>query len=158
MLIPPLAKLMPSIYKYGAYALIASAIYGTGWLQGSHREQIKTAKFEAATVALGEAAKQHAEQVAKADKLRKEKADAENKRTITNLRADVKRLRDNRASGGGLSAPATSAESPERICFDPAKLSGALRKFDEGVLGLVEGCSEAVINLDTAKKWAQEHE
>ena len=79
-------------------------------------------------------------------------------RTITNLRADVKRLRDNRASGGGLSAPATSAESPGRICFDPAKLSGALRKFDEGVLGLVEGCSEAVINLDTAKKWAQENE
>lgn len=150
--------LLPSIYKYGAYALIAAAIYGFGWLQGAHGEQIKAAKFEAATEAFSVAAKQHAEQVAKADKLRKEKADAENKRTITNLRADVKRLRDNRASGGGLSAPATSAESPDRICFDPAKLSGALRKFDEGVLGLVEGCSESVINLDTAKKWAQENE
>ena len=150
--------LLPSIYKYGAYALIAAAIYGFGWLQGAHGEQIKAAKFEAATEALSEAAKQHAEQVANADKLRKEKADAENKRTITSLRADVKRLRDERTRGGGLSAPAASAESPDRICFDPAKLSGALRKFDEGILGLVEGCSEAVINLDTAKKWAQEHE
>lgn len=158
MFIPPLTKLMPSIYKYGAYALIAAAIYGFGWLQGAHREQLKAAKFEAATEALGVAAKQHAEQVAKADKLRKEKADAENKRTINNLRADVKRLRDERTRGGGLSAPAPSAESPDRICFDPAKLSGALRKFDEGVLGLVEGCSESVINLDTAKKWAQENE
>ncbi len=158
MFIPPLTKLMPSIYKYGAYALIAAAIYGFGWLQGAHREQLKAAKFEAATEALGVAAKQHAEQVAKADKLRKEKADAENKRTINNLRADVKRLRDERTRGGGLSAPATSAESPDRICFDPAKLSGALRKFDEGVFGLVEGCSEAVINLDTAKKWAQDNE
>ena len=150
--------LLPSIYKYGAYALIAAAIYGFGWLQGAHGEQIKAAKFEAATEAFSVAAKQHAEQVAKADKLRKEKADAENKRTITNLRADVKRLRDNRASGGGLSAPATSAESPERICFDPAKFGAALRALDEGILGIVETGSEAVINLDTAKKWAQENE
>ena len=150
--------LLPSIYKYGAYALIAAAIYGFGWLQGAHGEQIKAAKFEAATEAFSVAAKQHAEQVAKADKLRKEKADAENKRTINNLRADVKRLRDNRASGGGLSAPAPSAESPDRICFDPAKLSGALRKFDEGILGIVAECSEAVIDLDTVKKWAQENE
>ncbi len=150
--------MLPSIYKYGACALIAATIYCFGWLQGAHREQLKAAKFEAATEALGVAAKQHAEQVAKADKLRKEKADAENKRTINNLRADVKRLRDERTRGGGLSAPATSAESPDRICFDPAKLSGALRKFDEGVFGLVEGCSEAVINLDTAKKWAQDNE
>lgn len=157
MFIPPLTKLMPSIYKYGAYALIAAAIYGFGWLQGAHGEQIKAAKFEAATEAFSVAAKQHAEQVAKADKLRKEKADAENKRTINNLRADVKRLRDERTRGGGLSAPATSAESPDRICFDPAKLSGALRKFDEGVLGIVAECSEAVINLDTAKRWAQEN-
>lgn len=149
--------LLPSIYKYGAYVLIAAAIYGFGWLQGAHGEQIKAAKFEAATEAFSVAAKQHSEQVAKADKLRKEKADAENKRTINNLRADVKRLRDERTRGGGLSAPAPSAESPDRICFDPAKLSGALRKFDEGVLGIVAECSEAVINLDTAKRWAQEN-
>lgn len=149
--------MLPSIYKYGAYALIAAAIFGFGWLQGAHGEQIKAAKFEAATEAFSVAAKQHAEQVAKADKLRKEKADAENKRTINNLRADVKRLRDERTRGGGLSAPAPSAESPDRICFDPAKLSGALRKFDEGVLGIVAECSEAVINLDTAKRWTQEN-
>ena len=140
----------------GVASLVAASM-GFGYVKGAQHEALKAAKFEAATEALSVAAKQHAEQVAKADKLRKEKADAENKRTINNLRADVKRLRDERTRGGGLSSPAASADSPDRICFDPAKLSGALRKFDEGVLGLVEGCSEAVINLDTAKRWAQEN-
>ena len=153
MIFPP--SLLPSIYKYGAYVLIAAAFGGVCWLQGAHHEQLKAAKFEAATVALGEAAKQRAEKIATADKLRKEHADAENNRTITNLRADVKRLRDERASGGGLSAPATSAGSPDRICFDPAKFSAALRTLDEGILGIVETGSEAVIDLDTAKQWAQ---
>jgi hypothetical protein len=153
-----MVRAIPTQYMLLGVAALVAASMGFGWLQGAHGEQIKAAKFEAATEAFSVAAKQHAEQVAKADKLRKEKADAENKRTINNLRADVKRLRDERTRGGGLSAPAPSAESPDRICFDPAKLSGALRKFDEGVLGLVEGCSESVINLDTAKKWAQENE
>lgn len=153
-----LIRAIPTPYMLAGIAALVLASMGFGYVKGAQHEALKAAKFEAATEALGVAAKQHAEQVAKADKLRKEKADAENKRTITSLRADVKRLRDERTRGGGLSAPAPSAESPDRICFDPAKLSGALRKFDEGVLGLVEGCSESVINLDTAKKWAQENE
>ena len=150
-----MVRAIPTPYMLIGIAALVLASMGFGWMKGAHHEALKAAKFEAATEALSEAAKQHAEQVAEADKLRKEKADAENKRTITSLRADVKRLRDERTRGGGLSAPATSAESPDRICFDPAKLSRALRKLDEGVLGIVEGCSEAVINLDTAKEWAQ---
>lgn len=153
-----LVRAIPAPYMMLGVASLVAASMGFGYVKGAQHEALKAAKFEAATEAFSVAAKQHAEQVAKADKLRKEKADAENKRTINNLRADVKRLRDERTRGGGLSAPAPSAESPDRICFDPAKLSGALRKFDEGVLGLVEGCSESVINLDTAKKWAQENE
>ena len=155
MILPTTTRLLPSLYKYGTYALIAAAVFGFGWLQGAHHEQLKAAKFEAATVALGEAAKQRAEQIATADKLRKEHADAENDRTITSLRADVKRLRDERARGGGLSAPLATAGSPERACFDPAKLNSALRTLDEGILGIVETGSKAVIDLDTAKIWAQ---
>ena len=142
-----------AVYKYALCALIAAALFGFGWLQGAHHEQIKAERFEAATVALGQAAKQRADETIKADKLRKEAADAENVRTITSLRADVKWLRDHRA--GGLSAPATTAESPDRTCFDPTKFSTALRTLDEGILGIVAECSESVINLDTAKRWAQ---
>lgn len=54
---------MPSIYKYGAYALIAAAVFGFGWLQGAHHEQLKDAKFEAATVVLGNEALKHAKEV-----------------------------------------------------------------------------------------------
>jgi hypothetical protein len=153
MIFPP--SLLPSIYKYGLRALLLAAFGGVCWLQGAHHEQLKAVKFEAATVALGEAAKQRSAHITKADKLRKENADAENNRTITSLRADVKRLRGERSRGGGLSAPATTAESPDRTCFDPAKFSAALRTLDEGILGIIETCSEAVIDLDTAKRWAQ---
>ena len=154
MFIPPLTKLMPSIYKYGAYALIAAAIYGTGWVQGAHREQLKAAKFEAATEAFSVAAKQHAEQVAKADKLRKEKADAENKRTITSLRADVKRMRDDRARSRFVPAAPAGSRSVGLACFDRADLERTLQQFDEAVTGLIaEGDADAV-GLNAARSWA----
>ena len=58
---PP--SLLPSIYKYGIYALIAAAFGGVCWLQGAHHEQLKAAKFEAATEALGNEALKHAKEV-----------------------------------------------------------------------------------------------
>ena len=61
MITPP--TLLPSLYKYGAYALIAAAVFGFGWLQGAHHEQLKAAKFEAATVALGNEALKNAKEV-----------------------------------------------------------------------------------------------
>lgn len=150
-----LINAIPLHYRLLAMIALAGAVYGLGWIKGANHEQLKAAKFEAATVALGQAAKQRADATIKADKLRKETADAENNRTLDSLRADIKRLRNARAHGGGLSAPATAPSSPDRICFAPAKFSAALRDLDEGILGIVEDGSKAVIDLDTAKKWAE---
>ena len=147
--------MLPSLYKYGAYALAAAAIFGFGWLQGAHHEQLKVAKFEAATVALGKAAKQRAEQIAAADKLRKENADAENKRTIASLRADVKRLRDERARGNYVPAAPAGSRSPEIACFDRAELERAIQQLDARVSELFAEGDEATMNLNTAKRWAQ---
>lgn len=114
-------------------------------------------RFADGVKAAGVLAEAEAKAKAADDKKEKEKADAENLRTTANLRADIKRLRDDRASpgGGGLSAPAPSAGSPEKTCFDPAKLSESLRRLDEGILGLVIEGSQAVIDLDSAKMWAK---
>ena len=155
MILPPITSLLPSIYKYGIYAIIAVAIFGFGWLQGAHHEQLKAAKFEAATVALGEAAKQRNAQIAAADKLRKENADAENNRTITDLRADVKRLRDNRARGSYVPAAPAGSRSTEIACFDRANLERAIQQLDAGVSELFAEGDEGTVNLNTAKRWAQ---
>ena len=86
---------------------------------------------------------------------RMEKANAENARTRSALAVALNGLRDQSSRGGGLSSPAPSAASPTRTCFDPAKLDSALRKLDAGILGIVEVGSGAVIDLDSAKAWAQ---
>lgn len=125
------------------------------------------AKFVGGVEALGKAAQKAAQDKAMQDKLFKENADAENARTTDGLRADLdaarKRLRDERARGRTLSAPAATAASPDKTCFNPALLAGAIQRldegigrFEEGVLGIVESGSQAVIDLDTARRWAQQ--
>ena len=121
--------------------------------------QVEHAQFEgfkAQTAALGELAKQHAKEIAEKDAKLKEQADAENARTVTDLRSTIARMRNAVNAGrGGLSAPAPSPQSPDRTCLDPAKFSTALRVLDEGFLGILEIGSKAVIDLDTAKAWAR---
>lgn len=153
MIFPP--SLLPSIYKYGLRALLLAAFGGVCWLQGAHHEQLKAVKFEAATVALGEAAKQRSAHITKADKLRKENADAENNRTITSLRADVKRLRDERSRSSYVPAAPAGSRSPEIACFNRADLERAIQQLDDRVSAMVARCDEGTVNLDTAKRWAQ---
>ncbi len=112
--------------------------------------------FRAEVKTLGEIAQKKADEQKLADAKNKEQSDAQYLATIDSLNRDLKRLRDSRTSGGGLRSPTPSPASPDRTCFDPAKLASALRKLDEGILGIVESGSEAVIGLDSAKKWASE--
>ena len=58
-----LVRAIPTPYMLlGVAALIAASV-GFGYVKGAHHEQLKAAKFEAATVALGEAALRHAKEV-----------------------------------------------------------------------------------------------
>ena len=142
----------------GSFAAGALSGGGAAWkVQGWRLDAVQARYdgFVATTKAMGEAAQKSADETKAKDKQRQEQADAENKRTIDSLHADIKRLRNERASGGGLSAPAPITADPTRTCFDTAKFSAALRSLDEGILGIVESCSKAVIDLDTAKLWAQ---
>jgi hypothetical protein len=150
-----LVRAIPTQYMLLGIAALVAASMGFGYVKGAQHEALKAAKFEAATESLGLAAKQHAEQVAEADKLRKEKADAENKRTITSLRADVKRLRDERSRGNYVPPAPTGSRSPEIACFDRAQLERAIQQLDDRVSTMVARCDEATVNLNTAKRWAQ---
>jgi len=122
--------------------------------------KVQGARLEAANERLeaiklaGEIAQKEADRVAKADKERKDKSDAENKRSITMLRRDNERLRQS-ANSSSLPAPSTDSGSPDRIAFDRAELDAAIRGFTAGVSDVITKGAEAVVNLDTAKKWAQ---
>lgn len=124
-----------------------------GWRLNAVKAEFKG--FVDTTRVMGEAALKDKARNEAEDKRNKEMTDAKHKRTTVALRADIKRLRDARAGGGGLSAPAPAAGSPDRTCFDPAKLDSALRELDKGFLGIVEIGSQAVIDLDSAKEWAK---
>jgi hypothetical protein len=116
--------------------------------------------FKAQVKVEGEtAAKKAAEDIA-AHKLAKEKADAENVKTksdLAGLYAAYRSLRDStiRASSGILPAASPGAASPQTITFDRTGLDRALSGFDKGVTGLIERGDKAIVDLNTAKAWAQ---
>jgi hypothetical protein len=141
----------------GAFAAGVVSGGGVAWTVQGWRLDAVQAKFDgfvASTKAQGEAAQTLKAAQEKKDKLNKEQTDAETKRTLTTLRADVKRMRDARARSGFVPSTASAAGSPDRACFDRAQLESAIRVLDSEVSGLVEQGSEAVTKLDFAKAWA----
>jgi hypothetical protein len=114
------------------------------------------AQFQAGVKALGDLALKHKSAQEAADKSRKAKADAENRRTIADLHTHIVSLRESRASGGFVPGPGPDARSPDRATFDRAELERAIREFDQGASSLIAEGDEHRVNLDTAKRWAQE--
>ncbi len=131
---------------------------GMAWKVQGWRIDAVQAKFDgfAATVkAQGEAARKSAKAKADEDDRNKKSADHEYQITIDSLTADVKRMRDDRARTGYVPAAPAGSRSPGVACFDRAELEQALRRFDEGVTGIIgEGDADAV-GLNVARTWAQ---
>lgn len=125
-------------------------------IQTARLEAVKTeyAQFQANVASLGEIAKNEAAKKEAADKSRKAKADAENRRTIADLHTHIVSLRNARPGGGIVPGAPTTSRSPDRATFDRAELERTLRAFDTGVAGLIAEGDEARINLDTARRWA----
>lgn len=111
--------------------------------------------FKTETAALGK--KAEADKMAReaAGKKRKEDTDAEHKNAVAALTADNDRLRRERARRGFLPVPRPNADRPDRADFDRAQLERALQRLDAGVSGLVDEGSKAIVDLNSAKKWAQ---
>ena len=140
-------------WRYVMMALLLAAVAFYRW--DAQRWEKKYYTFEAQVKVLGEAAKEKAKAQEMADKLRKDIADAENATTVARLTTTIKRLRDQHASTSLVPAAAPGASRPELACFDRPLLIGALRRFEEGVEGLVGEGDQATVSLNTAKEWAQ---
>ena len=162
--IPACSAVLPWL-RAGVLIAVFSAVFSAGaWVNGARWEikynalEASFTTFKTSVATLGERARTAAVERQLKDLKIKEKADASNARMHANSRAVIEQLRRERdsASGGGLSAPAPSTADPGRTCFDPAGLAGALRSLDEGLLGIIEEGTKAVIDLDTAKAWAKE--
>ena len=136
------------------YIVIAVLVGGYVW----HCEKGKRehAVFVSNVERLGKEAKAAAELKAAADLKAKEKADAEAKRLHADNTALAQRLRDARARSGVLPPAAPTAKRPDLITFDRAELERAIQFLDAGVWGIAKEGDEARIDLDVAKRWAQE--
>jgi len=138
---------------------LLSKLY-VGAKQDVARVQQAYDSFKAQVKVEGEAAQKKADAEIAAHKVAKEKADAENvkaKSDLAGLYAAYRSLRDQRSRAGGsiLPAAAPGAASPESITFNRSGLDSALSGFDAGVTGLLEQGDKAIVDLNTAKAWAQ---
>lgn len=110
-----------------------------------YRENVAKAAVAAAEAAL---------QKTIADEKRKEEADAENLRLRADLDTTARKLRDARAAGSFVPPAPSGAASPVLACFGRDDLERALQQLDAGVSGLLAEGDRAVVDLDTAKRWA----
>ena len=155
-LIPPQYKILALIGAGIACMMIGAsgAWVVQGWrldaLQGRFDLFVGQVKAEGEKAAIESLA------ITKANERRKEQADHENIAALAALRADNLRLRNARTGGSFLPAAAAGAQSPDRIIFDRSELESAIRRLDVGVSGVIEQGDEARVNLDSARRWAQD--
>jgi hypothetical protein len=92
--------------------------------------------------------------------VKKEKADAENVRTVSVLAGHLDRMRRERDDARANFLPPASASAGSKcpdgqVCLDRAEYLGAYRELVQEVRGAGDEGTSAVTDLDTAKKWAQ---
>lgn len=141
----------------GAFVLgLTTGTGGAWWVQGLRLDAVQAEYdgFVATTKAQGEAAKKLADAKAAEDKRKKESSDHEYETTIASLRADVKRMRDDRARSRFVPTAPANSRSPGLACFDRADLDGALRRLDAGISGLIEEGDAGAVGLNAGRRWA----
>ena len=139
------------------FALGLSSGAGGAWLvQGLRLDAVKAeyAGFVATAKAQGEAAKKLADATSAEDKRKKERSDHEYQTPIASLRADVKRMRDDRARSRFVPAAPAGSRSVGLACFDRAELEQALQRFDDGISGLIAEGDAGAVGLNVARSWA----
>lgn len=144
----------------GCLALAAFVAGGVWYVQGLRLSAVQSAfdDFVSTTKAQGVAAQKEAEAKAKVDRQLKESSDREYQTAIAALRADVKRMRDDRARANYVPAAPADSRSPGLACFDRADLDGALRRLDAGISGLIEEGDSYAVGLNAGRRWASDIE
>lgn len=153
-----LVRAIPTQYMLLGVAALVAASMGFGYVKGAHHAELKAAKFEAATEALGKAQLQQTKTINARNLQLKQEADlayAKSQSDLTALYADYRRLR-NRPGGSVVPRTPTFAPSADRTCFKSTELADAIRGYEEGVLGILEQGDHAINALNTAKDWGKQ--
>lgn len=155
-------SLLIANWRWVLMGLLLAALGIQTWRLGNAEdalESVQTAysEYRGGVKALGEAAAKRAALQALRDLQDKERADDEAKRNTDRFTADIGRLRqqlDNARRSTVPPAPTGSKCPDGQACFDRADLERALGKLLADVRGLADEGSKVVIDLDSAKRWA----
>lgn len=147
------ANMTPTEYIRIAALVFVVLLFPLGYLKGCSDEKEEFDAFKAQVEAAGRAQEKRTKEIIAENKTAKEKADAENRATHAAL--DAERLRKQRTRTIFLPATASGPASPTSASFDRANLEQALQRLDAGVQGLVDEGDAAIVDLNTAKRWAQ---
>lgn len=140
--------------QFIAYALIAGLTLG--YVKGCTDEKHRFDEYKVAVKAVGQAQEAWATALGKLNRKRKDIANAENLKLRADLTLTTDRLRVARAGSRYVPPAAPGAKRPDIAPFDRAELERAIRVFADEAAGIVEEGDKARIDLDTAKRWAQE--
>ena len=152
MIMPPFATILPLIYRWAAILAIGAALFGLGWLQGAHHEQLKAVKFEAATEALGKA------QIAR-NRETEARQNANLKEIKNGLKSKLKLAGDNAVANyvaryGGV----CNANPPGREVSKPAAGVGGDAATSQRIVvadgAFIRDCASDAAVLDTWQQWA----
>lgn len=146
--------------------IIGGLVTGLGYIKGFGEREYTRGKqevqarfdlYQREVVELGRAAQERADKQAAADKAAKEKANAKHKDLERQRDAARRELRNERARGSVLPAPAPTARGgDETLTFDRKRLDEALNRFIDRVEAIVGEGAEAVDDLKTVREWAQQ--
>lgn len=89
------------------------------------------------------------------DQRRQQDADNGYQTNIAILHADIKRLQDARAGRNFLPAVPAGSKNIDRACFDRVEFERAVQQLTVGVQGVVTKGDDAIVGLNTGKRWAQ---
>jgi hypothetical protein len=157
-----IAFLLSPLGRLAIAAIVGAAIgFGGAWkIQGGRLASVKAeyAAFVAQAKAVGEAQEAKTKAEIASNQKAKEAADRENaktKRDLSGVYDAYRKLRDARTNSGFVPAAAAGAVDPSRACFVRVGLDSAISDLDRGVTGLLEKGDAAIVDLNTAKTWAQ---
>jgi len=156
MIMPPFATILPLIYRWAAIFAIGIAVYGFGWLQGAHHEQLEAVKSEAATEALGK-------EMVEKNKETEARQEANLKEIKSGLKSKLKLAGDNavanyvarygvcnaNSSQGGLSKPAAGVGGDDATGAGIVVTDGAAIRA-----GFIRDCAIDAAVLASWQQWA----
>lgn len=127
-------------------------LFPLGYLKGCSDEKEDFDAFKAQVEAAGKAQEDHTKVIIQRDRAEKEKADAQNRADIADLN---ERLRHQRTRTIVLPAPAACPASADAAARYRDAYQRAYRELVAGLRAEADRGSKAVVDLNTAKKWAQ---